>query len=249
MDILSVDEKTTESYKPPYGAQKAFVDFFGLLQKRRIDKVDAAFLKANGIAPGNEKKVIIGLKFLGLIKDDGTSTEKMQSLNVQGEPFQRALATIVKDAYNVLFKTFNDVQTVSIIDLNNCFRVDYNMAPQLADKATNIFVYLAKTAGIQLSPSIMVEEPSPQPVIKGIKKKPESKPKATIITDESNQQPQVNTNSEYMPIPKGMRRLEIQNKVLIFLPETCDKGIKAQASKFAKQLIDIYEEDDTQLSV
>jgi hypothetical protein len=239
------DKITQELLKPPYGGQAAFATFLAKLQKRRMDRVDGPFLRELEIAsPGNESKVINGLKFLGLIREDGTATEKMRALYVEGEQFQKALESVVREAYSVLFKNIN-VGNAQTVDVRNCFKVDYGMAPQLAVEATRIFTYLAKAAGIQLSPEIMSEESSTSKgiSIKGSTKssnkspaKPKSKGTPKTAVDERQSR-----DGENMFVPKGMQRFEIQNKVILCLPEVADKAIRAQASKFARQLIEMYE--------
>jgi len=244
---LDKSEKSTqEILKPPYGGKTPFANFFAKLQKRRMEKVDGPFLVELEIASkGNEPKVINGLKFLGLIREDGSATEKMETLNVEGEPFRKALETIIRDAYSKLFKNIKNIETADAVDFRNCFKVDYSMAPQLAAEATRIFIYLAKSSGIQLSQNLMSEEQLTHTDGKGAKKKAEIMSNTNRGALQNIPNLPENANGEYVFVPKGMQRWEAQGKVLLFLPKISDKTVRAQASKFAKQLIAMYEADES----
>ena len=58
--------------------------------------VDAKLLKTNGVAPGNEYKVVGALKYLNIIDDDGKPTAKSRLLKTRGPSYLLALQDIVK---------------------------------------------------------------------------------------------------------------------------------------------------------
>ena len=68
--------------------------------------VDASTLKKLGIASNNESYLINILKFLNLISDDGSKTDKAAKAFVlhKDEDFQKAFADIVSSAYKELFE-------------------------------------------------------------------------------------------------------------------------------------------------
>src|SRR5208283_2439944 len=205
-------------------------------------KVDIDFLRGNNISSkGNEFKVVGGLKFLGLIGEDGLAKDKMRTLNVEGEPFKQALAAIVRDAYSNMFSTIKNMGTAELVDITNCFKTDYDMAPQLADEATRIFIYLAKKSGIPLSPTIEAEQPMQKQERKTVIKNPDSRSAKGKQVSDHKKPLRGSHEGEYMLIPKGMTKLEYQNKVVLLLPDVGDKAIRAQAAKMAKQLIGMYE--------
>lgn len=149
------DSKTEVKLKPPVGAVQWFAEFFKLLERIKIDKVDNALLTANHIVPsGSEYKVVSGLKFLGLINDEGSATERMKSLSVVGAEYQTNFEKMVRDAYALLFDKVKNLEQTLADDVINCFRVDYGKAPSTAKQGARIFVFLAQKAGITLSEHI-----------------------------------------------------------------------------------------------
>lgn len=132
-----------------------YAKFFETLERIKVEKVDSNFLTTNNIVSSdNVYKVINGLRFLGLIKEDDSATERMRSLNVVGADYQKNFEKMVRDAYTILFSKVN-IERALAEDVINCFRVDYDMAPTTAKLAAQIFVFLAQKAGISLSDSIV----------------------------------------------------------------------------------------------
>lgn len=149
------EESSQTILKPPFGAVSWYAKFFETLERIKIEKVDSNFLTTNNIVSSdNVYKVINGLRFLGLIKEDGSATERMKSLNVVGADYQKNFEKMVRDAYTILFGKVN-IEKALAEDVINCFRVDYDMAPTTAKQAAQIFVFLAQKAGISLSDSIV----------------------------------------------------------------------------------------------
>jgi len=149
------DSKTKKKQKPPVGAVQWFAEFFELLERIKIDKVDNALLTANKVVPsGSEYKVVNGLKFLGLIKDDGNATERMKSLSVVGAEYQTNFEKMIRDAYTLLFDKVKNLEQALADDVINCFRINYGLAPSTAKQGARIFVFLAQKAGITLSQQI-----------------------------------------------------------------------------------------------
>jgi|YelNatPaOPRAMG01_1025707.scaffolds.fasta_scaffold16415_5 hypothetical protein len=87
MSSAEVSEATNR-LKPPYGNIVWYDSFFKLLERIQIDKVDKSFLKTHGIAASNEYKLIGGLRFLGLIDENGNAKDKMYALRVVGDEYK-----------------------------------------------------------------------------------------------------------------------------------------------------------------
>lgn len=142
--------------KPPFGAVGWYVNFFETLGRIKIEKVDNTFLTTNGIvSSGNVYKVINGLRFLDLINEDGSATERMKSISVVGVDYQKNFEKMVRDAYTILFDKVKNLEKALAEDVINCLRVNYAMAPSTAKQGAQIFVFLAQKAGISLSESIV----------------------------------------------------------------------------------------------
>lgn len=147
--------KTKVKLSPPVGGVRWFDGFFKLLKRIKIDKVDKALLTAHNIVPsGSEYKVIGGLRFLGLINEDGSATERMKSLSILGAEYQTNFEKMVRDAYDLLFDKMKNLEQALADDVINCLRVNYGMAPTTAKQGARIFVYLAQKAEITLSKKI-----------------------------------------------------------------------------------------------
>jgi len=232
------EETTIETSQPPYGSRKWYDNFLNLLERIQIDKVDPKFLQTNEVtSTGNEYKVIIGLKFLGLIDEKGNATDKMNSLRVIGDEFTKNLEKIIRDAYSVLFSKIVDLEKAISNDVINCFRRNYDMAPTTAKEASKIFVLLAQRAKIRLSESITKELGVTQirkAKTKGKEPKRE-KPKGKLrdIGEEGN----------YVLVPEGMIPLRYGNKFVLFLPKG-DRNLRKKVAKIAKQWIDTYVEEE-----
>jgi hypothetical protein len=235
-------ESNEEKIKPPYGAVQSYSDFFDLNERIKIDKVDTQFIDNNNIASKtNEYKIVLGLKFLGLLNEDGTVTEKMKTLNVVGEEFKKNLERVVREAYSALFDTFKgDIQKAKPQDIVNCLRGDnYQMSPTMAKEGAKVFAFLAQRAGIPLSPELAVSQ----------EKKRETKQKEPREKREPKGDKRSSSagkpEGDYALIPEGMIRMEYQNKVLMFLPKG-DKKTRELTAKIAKQFIETYEAESSE---
>jgi len=141
---------------PPTGAAIWYTDFLNKLTRVKVDKVDKNFLITNNIvSEGNANNVIRGLKFLNLINEDGSATDKIKSLDIVGPDYQKNFEIIVHEAYATLFEQIKQIDQSHFEDLLNCFKVEYGMAPSTAGQAVKIFITLAQRAGIKLSDQIL----------------------------------------------------------------------------------------------
>lgn len=208
----SKTEQTSGKVKPPFGSVPWYSDFLKLAKRIKVDKVDVQFLRTHEISSeGNESKVVNGLKFLGLINEDGTATEKMKILGFGGEEFQKNLENIIREAYTVLFDTVKDLEKAKPQDIINCFKGDYyQMAPTTAKTGAQVFVFLAQKAEIPLSQEIIDEL-----AVSEEKKKVARKPRA----QKSMQEPQAGQIMSKLPEEvlarfelRGTGYVDIKNK-------------------------------------
>lgn len=75
------------------------------LRKSFPQKITSDTVKKLGLAPNNESHVINALQFIGLINEEGLKTEQAGKVfsHHKNEDFERALSTLVKEAYSSLF--------------------------------------------------------------------------------------------------------------------------------------------------
>lgn len=160
-DRLNSDDK---KFTPPYGPANGMIQGLRLLERITPAKVDTQLLRANGIAPGNEYKVVGALRFLELIDDDGRPTEKCRLLKTQGPPHTLALQQIIRGAYRDLFSRLSPHQTTREA-IYNYFVSQMDMGAEMASKATRFLVGLCDLAEIDLaaSPARRPKEPKHLP--------------------------------------------------------------------------------------
>lgn len=232
---MSKTETPKKQMQPPYGSVKWYNDFFKLLERLTIDNVDASFLKNYKIANGNEYKVISGLKFLGLIDEDGKATEKMRMLKLIGEDYTKNLEKIVRNAYSVLLKKVTNLEIAEPKDVTNCLINDYKMARSTARMGTKIFVFLADKAKIPISESLTnLRKPELEVGRKRRKKKKQQR-------DISNDQEEDDSEP-----PNGMLKLEYGKYFKMFLRKG-NRNIREKTARIAKRFIETYvEEEETE---
>src|SRR5271157_241488 len=93
--------------KYPYvGVTGVLVNVLDRLKKLFPDVLDADVLRKLGFAPGNESFIINTLRFIKLIDDKGSRTEKAQKIFTlhDASAFDEAFSEVVKSAYADLFK-------------------------------------------------------------------------------------------------------------------------------------------------
>lgn len=228
---MSKTESSEKKVQPPYGSVKWYNDFFKLLERIIIDKVDASFLQTHKIANGNEYKLITGLKFLGLIDQNGKAKERMKGLSVVGEKFTKNLEKTVRDAYSVLLGKITNLEKAEPQDVINCLITDYKMARSTATMGAKIFVFLAQKAEIPVSESLTeLRTPALEVKRKRAKRKKRESKKTEVFRDKAE-------------TPEGMLKLEYENRFIMFLRKG-NRSIREKTAKIAKQFIDTYVEEE-----
>ncbi|MFC1963522.1 DUF5343 domain-containing protein [Chloroflexota bacterium] len=134
---------------PPYGPARGMLQALELLRRTTPHRIDSDFLRASGVAPGNEYKVAGALKFLGLIDNEGRATDKSRLLKTKGITYTQALQEIVRTAYRDLFQGLQEKEATSD-EVYNYFVTEGGMGSEMATKATRFFVKLCRLAEIEL---------------------------------------------------------------------------------------------------
>lgn len=120
-----------------------------LMRRSTPPVVDEGILKQQGVAPGNEYKVVGALRFLGLIDQDGRPTEKARLMKTKGPAFTLNLQQIVKEAYSELFERV-DIRHSSRDDVHNFFVTEAGLGAEMATKATRFLAELCALAELPL---------------------------------------------------------------------------------------------------
>lgn len=136
---------------PPYGPLAGMVAGIHLLERGVRGPVDEATLRAAGIAPGNEYKVLGALRYLGLIDADGRETVRARQLRSRGAVRTLALQDMVRAAYAFVF-TQLDLRRATADDVHNLF-VARGLRREMATKATRFFLELCRLAELPVPAS------------------------------------------------------------------------------------------------
>ena len=142
-------EKSGIKLKPPYGNVAWYRKFFELIRARKFDRFDKEIIELNIIKGRNARMLFNGLRFLGLVKENGKVTEKFESLRRKGEEFKQNLKKIVEDAYAHLFSKVV-ISKAKPEHLYNYFAQYYGYGERTATLAIKLFIYLCEEAGIIL---------------------------------------------------------------------------------------------------
>lgn len=213
-----------EILKPPYGNVSWYDSFFELIRSRDFDKLDKEIIELNIIKGPNATMLFNGLRFLGLVDEDGKTTEKFKSLRRFGDEFKQNLKKVVTEAYSVLFSKVV-VESAKPEALLNFFVEYYDYGEATAGQVKKIFVYLCKQAEIPLSKELTEAE------IKVERVKKEKK-------DEKGKGPRQDVSRTL----EGMHKIEWGDSILIYLRQSEDKNEREKLANQAKKLIDMYSE-------
>ncbi|MFC1906056.1 DUF5343 domain-containing protein [Chloroflexota bacterium] len=143
-----------KSVPPPYGPTEGMLQGIELMHRLSPTKVDAKLLKTNGVAPGNEYKVVGALKYLNIIDEDGKPTTKSRLLKTRGPSYLLALQDIVKTAYKDVFSEV-DMRTASKNQIHNYFVTDLGLGIEMAVKASRFFISLCQQADLSINPDLI----------------------------------------------------------------------------------------------
>ncbi len=137
---------------PPYGPSQGMLRGLQLLQRVTPSRVDEPFFRAQGVAPGNEYKVVGALRFLGLIDDEGRPTERCRLLKTRGATFTLALQETVRQAYAGILGRLRP-EDATRDRVFNYFVGEMGLGTEMANKAARFFIDLCRFAEIPLAAS------------------------------------------------------------------------------------------------
>jgi len=230
--MKTTKSKTLTKLKPPFGDVTWYKSFFDLIRTRSFERFDKEIIGLNIVKRANATMLFNGLRFLGLVEENGKVTEKFESLRRRGEEFKKNLKAVVEGAFSHLFSKVV-VTKARPEHLLNYFAEYYHYGGNTAKKSMKIFVYLCQEAGIELSPELTKAE------VKIIRK---ARAKIKAPTKDKGKAVGARTAIAL----EGMQRLEYEGKFLMFLQKG-DRSTREHIAKIAKRFIDIYvEEEETQ---
>ena len=227
--MSSKESETAMQLKPPYGNVAWYEKFFELIRTRSFDKFDKEIIELNIVKRANATMLFNGLRFLGLVEDDGKVTEKFESLRRKGDEFKQNLKTVVKEAYSHLFSKVV-VSKAKPETLFNFFAEYSDYGEVTASRASKIFIYLCKEAGIELSPELAEGEFK-------------FKRKARRKREPTKKLAKRKAEERGLGVPEDMHESKWGNDILMYFRRG-DRKTRERIAKNAKRLIDMYVEEE-----
>lgn len=154
---------------PPRGSVSWYERFFDLMQRQKVDKVDKQFVRLNIVGSKNEVTVLNGVRFLRLINEDGSVTEKLKSLRVVGDEFTKNFRKVIEDAYKDLLDTII-IDAAKQENVINYFVQKYALSVDTAKLAAKNFINFAKKAGMSLSEDLLKAIKTEKPVTASVQR-------------------------------------------------------------------------------
>ncbi len=152
-----VDQDSKTTFSPPYGPVSNLKMIFDTWRDRSMpEKVDSEWLERVGLSPNLSPKNLHALRFLGLMDEEGYTTQVAHRLRgAAGEEYPSVLEEIVRKAYRPIFELRNPSQD-SRTRLEDAFR---NLEPQAQrSRMVACFLGLCSLALIPLKESPPVRE-------------------------------------------------------------------------------------------
>jgi hypothetical protein len=149
----SVEEATGKlksKEKPPYRTPSWYEKFFGIIQSRKLDSITLDFIRMNIASGKDEYKFYSGLKFLGLINDDGSVTEQFGGLRLTGDQFSKNLEQTIREAYKEVFDSVV-LESARAENMVNFFIEKYGFSRNTAEGAVKMLSYFASKTNIPIS--------------------------------------------------------------------------------------------------
>src|SRR3972149_401622 len=134
----------------PYGPPGTIIRIIRNFRDRDVpEEIGPEVLSQLGVSEGLMNRVLQSLEFLGLIMEDGTTTNEFRSFPTKtDEEYRELLGSLVRGAYGGVFRVMN-VEQVSDQELFNAFR-PYSPAGQRSRMLT-LFRGLCREAGIPVA--------------------------------------------------------------------------------------------------
>lgn len=139
-----------ESDYRPYAPPANVIAVIHRVQTRNTPpKIDAEFLSLLNVSPGNVSRVLKALEFYGLVKEDGTPTDTLDSLGgAPPDEYKKLLSNVLKEAYSAEYSKGLDPAADSQPAIESYF------APCQPRSQTSrmavLFLGMCREAGIEL---------------------------------------------------------------------------------------------------
>ena len=138
----------------PYTSYRTFRTFIEDLRDHGVpSRIDRSVLTRFSGAVGGQ--LMHALRFLGLIDDDGRTTQRLRELVIAhgGAQWPETLSQTLKQAYAPMFAI--DLETATPSQFSATFRKAFPAADAVVQKCVTFFLYAAADAGMKISGRIL----------------------------------------------------------------------------------------------
>jgi len=147
-------ERARSARTPPYTSYRTFKTFIEDLREHGVpSRVDRSVLTRFSGVVGTQ--LTHGLRFLGLIEEDGRPTQRLKELvNADGAGrWPEALLALLREQYAPIFAI--DLETATPSHFNGAFRKAFPAADAVVQKCVTFFLYAASDAGVKISGRVL----------------------------------------------------------------------------------------------
>ena len=147
-------ERAKSARTPPYTSYRTFKTFIEELHEHGVpSRIDRSVLtRFSGVVGA---QLMHGLRFLGLIGDDGRPTQRLKELaNAHGAAnWPETLLELLRQEYSPMFAI--DLETATPSHFGGAFRKAFPAADAVVQKCVTFFLYAANDAGVQISGRVL----------------------------------------------------------------------------------------------
>lgn len=155
---MSESKQETSVSSPPYVSWKTFWNFLERLQQGVPSHIDRTML--NGYSGAVMSQLLVALRFLGLIGNNGETTDRLRALvEAQGEDRKALIGDMIRESYPFLSNGF-DLSTATTGTLDQQLR-ELNVSGDTLRKCSSFIVFAAKEAGLPVSAFIKTGHRAP----------------------------------------------------------------------------------------
>lgn len=151
---MAVQDGTAERL-PPYVSFRTFQTFVNDLREQGIPpRIDRSVWESH-FSGSVGTQLMVGLRFLGLLKEGDEPTPKLRALvdARQPEAWRAALADVLRAAYGPVIAL--PLKEVSPRQLRETFERNYPATDHVTRKCVSFFIHAAQDAGIEISARVL----------------------------------------------------------------------------------------------
>jgi hypothetical protein len=147
-------EQGKSTRTPPYTSYRTFKTFIEDLREGGVpSRIDRSVLTRFSGVVGTQ--LMHALRFLGLIEDHGTPTQRLRELvNAHGAGhWPETLLELLRQQYSPMFAI--DLETATPSHFNQAYRKAFPAADAVVQKCVTFFLYAANDAGVKISGRVL----------------------------------------------------------------------------------------------